>query len=91
MSEITELVVPPLGSTIAHREDNTTTLDKQKDGLSVSEKAISDHIADMKSSIPQLYTVSGEKELWWSQMRYKLREPFSEFFGVFILILFGEG
>jgi hypothetical protein len=31
------------------------------------------------------------QDLWWSRVRHALREPFSEFFGVFILILFGDG
>lgn len=30
-------------------------------------------------------------ELWWSKIRHTIREPLSEFFGVFILILFGDG
>lgn len=30
-------------------------------------------------------------ELLWSQVRHYLREPFSEFLGTFILILFGDG
>lgn len=31
------------------------------------------------------------KELLWTKIRTKFREPFAEFFGVFILILFGDG
>lgn len=31
------------------------------------------------------------KELIWAKIRTKLREPFAEFFGVFIMILFGDG
>ncbi|KAK2878126.1 hypothetical protein FQN49_001125 [Arthroderma sp. PD_2] len=31
------------------------------------------------------------KELLWTKIRTKLREPFAEFFGVFIMILFGDG
>lgn len=30
-------------------------------------------------------------ELWWSKVRHICQEAFSEFFGVFILILFGDG
>lgn len=30
-------------------------------------------------------------DLLWSRIRHTLREPFAEFFGVFILILFGNG
>ena len=29
--------------------------------------------------------------LWWSKVRLALREPFAEFFGVMILVLFGDG
>ncbi|EGD95973.1 aquaglyceroporin [Trichophyton tonsurans CBS 112818] len=31
------------------------------------------------------------KELLWTKIRTKFREPFAEFFGVFIMILFGDG
>lgn len=30
-------------------------------------------------------------DLWWSKVRLALREPFAEFFGVFIMVLFGDG
>lgn len=30
-------------------------------------------------------------DLWWSKVRHTCQEAFSEFFGVFILILFGDG
>lgn len=32
-----------------------------------------------------------EPQLAWARIRHIMREPFSEFFGVFILILFGDG
>lgn len=32
-----------------------------------------------------------EPQLTWARIRHIMREPFSEFFGVFILILFGDG
>jgi aquaglyceroporin related protein, other eukaryote len=41
--------------------------------------------------IPQEEAVQAEPDLLWSRIRCTLREPFSEFFGVFILILFGDG
>jgi len=41
--------------------------------------------------IPQEDAVQAEPDLLWSRIRRTLREPFSEFFGVFILILFGDG
>jgi len=30
-------------------------------------------------------------DLWWSKVRMTLKEPFAEFFGVFIMVLFGDG
>jgi aquaglyceroporin related protein len=41
--------------------------------------------------IPQADAVESEPDLLWSCIRRVMREPFSEFFGVFILILFGDG
>jgi hypothetical protein len=34
---------------------------------------------------------TGPPELWWGKIRRKYQNFFSEFFGVFILILFGNG
>ena len=31
------------------------------------------------------------KNLWWSRVRHHLRDPFAEFMGTFIMILFGDG
>ena len=41
--------------------------------------------------IPQEDAVASHPDLWWPRVRRTMREPFSEFFGVFILILFGDG
>jgi aquaglyceroporin related protein, other eukaryote len=35
--------------------------------------------------------VESHPDLMWSRIRHYMRDPFSEFFGVFILILFGDG
>ncbi|RKF66736.1 Aquaporin-3 [Golovinomyces cichoracearum] len=35
--------------------------------------------------------IADDSKLWWSQVRHSLREPFSEFFGTFLLVLFGDG
>lgn len=48
-------------------------------------------VVDPKASLPLKMTVEAQPELLWSRFRHTLREPFSEFFGVFILILFGDG
>lgn len=47
--------------------------------------ALIDHI------VPQDDVIEAMPDLWWSRVRHTLREPLSEFFGVFILILFGDG
>jgi aquaglyceroporin related protein, other eukaryote len=41
--------------------------------------------------IPQEDAVPSHPDLWWPRMRRHLREPLSEFFGVFILLMFGDG
>ena len=38
-----------------------------------------------------LQAVQSNPDLAWSKFRHQFREPLSEFFGVFILILFGDG
>jgi aquaglyceroporin related protein len=48
-----------------------------------------EHGALIDHKIPQAVVV--QPDLLWSRIRHTLREPFSEFFGVFILILFGDG
>jgi aquaglyceroporin related protein, other eukaryote len=35
--------------------------------------------------------VQSEPDLLWSRIRHFMREPLSEFFGVFILVMFGDG
>jgi aquaglyceroporin related protein len=54
-------------------------------------KAYEEHGPGIDHHIPQDEVVQAEAELWWSKTRHFLREPLSEFFGVFILILFGDG
>ena len=50
-----------------------------------------EHGALVDHKIPQEELVQSEPDLAWSRIRHYMREPFSEFFGVFILILFGDG
>lgn len=50
-----------------------------------------EHGAVIDHKIPQDDVVQAEPDLLWSRIRHTLREPFSEFFGVFILIMFGDG
>jgi aquaglyceroporin related protein, other eukaryote len=53
--------------------------------------AFAEHGALINHQIPQADVVQAEPDLLWSRIRQFMREPFSEFFGVFILILFGDG
>ena|SRR5271163_3057370 len=53
--------------------------------------AYAEHGALINHQIPQANVVQAEPDLLWSRIRRRMREPFSEFFGVFILILFGDG
>ncbi len=55
------------------------------------EHAYQEHGAGIDHKIPQEELIQAKPNLWWSRVRHTLREPFSEFFGVFILILFGDG
>jgi len=50
-----------------------------------------EHGVAIDHNIPQADAIQAMPDLWWSRTRHWLREPFSEFFGVFILILFGDG
>lgn len=40
---------------------------------------------------PKIGKPQDPNKFWWSRVRNTLREPFSEFFGTFILVLFGDG
>ncbi|KAF2432727.1 aquaglyceroporin like protein [Tothia fuscella] len=40
-------------------------------------------------ALPQ--ELQANPDLWWSKTRAYLQDPFSEFFGVFVMILFGDG
>ena len=55
------------------------------------EPAYAEHGALIDHKIPQEDVVQAEPDLLWSRGRRYLREPFSEFFGTFILVMFGDG
>ncbi|XMA13726.1 hypothetical protein WAI453_006517 [Rhynchosporium graminicola] len=54
-------------------------------------QAYGEHGPGIDHQITQDGAVPARPDLWWSRMRHTFREPLSEFFGVFILILFGDG
>ena len=37
------------------------------------------------------HDMAEHSEIWWAKVRLSLREPFAEFWGVFIMVLFGNG
>lgn len=53
--------------------------------------ALAEHGPLVDHKIPQEDTVPAHPDLWWPRVRRTCREPFSEFFGTFILLLFGDG
>lgn len=56
-----------------------------------SEAPYAEHGPGIDHKIPQEDAIQESPNLWWSRVRHTMREPFSEFFGVFVLILFGDG
>ena len=54
-------------------------------------QAYAEHGPGIDHKIPQEGVIPAAPELAWSRIRRIMREPFAEFFGVFILILFGDG
>ncbi|KAK6385348.1 hypothetical protein LTR65_009162 [Meristemomyces frigidus] len=37
------------------------------------------------------HDLAAHNDWWWPRIRLTLKEPFAEFFGVFIMVLFGDG
>lgn len=50
-----------------------------------------EHGVAIDHNIPQADVLQASPDLWWPRTRHYFREPFSEFFGTLILILFGDG
>lgn len=47
------------------------------------------HLQDIEQQLAN--RVAPSQDLWWSRTRAKFQDEFSEFLGVFVLILFGDG
>lgn len=71
--------------------DDTIAMDEKRRTSVVGMPAHQEHGPLVDHKIPQDDAVQAAPDLAWSRIRHRLREPFSEFFGVFILILFGDG
>jgi len=83
---------PSSSSPAASHDEHVEEIKLQKAGdSSDSDGAYAEHGAGIDHQITQDRAVQAHPELLWSRIRHYMREPFSEFFGVFILILFGDG
>lgn len=69
------------GVSLPDGEKSSTTLRRPRTliGLSPNAPLVEDH------------DYHDHQKLWWSRVRIALREPFAEFWGVVILVLFGDG
>ncbi|KAE9971078.1 hypothetical protein BLS_004645 [Venturia inaequalis] len=54
-------------------------------------ETLREHGAPIDHIVPQANSKASGPDLWWSKVRAYMQEPFSEFFGCFIMILFGWG
>lgn len=52
---------------------------------------LEEHGPGIDHHIPQADVRAAHPELVWPRIRAYLQEPFSEFFGVFIIVMFGDG
>jgi hypothetical protein len=78
-----------------HVKEISKTTDRMATKTSFNEAAnFIDATTSEEQRPPFLVTDSEDcfqKALVWTRIRHCLREPFSEFFGTFVMILFGDG
>lgn len=76
-----------------HIEDTPTDYDsKGRRFTSVpGEPPLQEHGVGIDHIVPQADAVQLNPDLTWSKIRHSLREPFAEFWGTFVLIMFGDG
>lgn len=63
-------------------------LTKTSSGLAGTRSAMGLHPT---APIAEEHDMAEYQDLWWNKIRLAFREPFAEFFGTFILVLFGDG
>jgi aquaglyceroporin related protein len=56
-----------------------------------SELGYAEHGPGIDHQMTQENAVQSNPKLLWSRIRHVMREPFAEFLGTFIMILFGDG
>ena len=74
----------------AEAQQTTTSLNTQKTShnLTNTRARLGHHPV---APIVEEHDEAPESDLWWPRIRLSLKEPFAEFFGVFIMVLFGDG
>jgi aquaglyceroporin related protein, other eukaryote len=90
MSEEKRILTGPSSPAISH-DEHAKHLNAEGNSSDSEHKPYEEHGPGIDHHIPQDEAVQAEPELWWSKTRRVIREPLAEFFGVFILILFGDG
>ncbi|PMD45857.1 aquaporin [Hyaloscypha variabilis F] len=90
MSDEKAIKSGPSSPAISH-DEHAKHLNGEGSSSDSEHKPYAEHGPGIDHHIPQDDVVQAEPELWWSRTRHVIREPLAEFFGVFILILFGDG
>lgn len=75
----------------AERSSDDSIMEEKRRTSVVGQPAHQEHGPLVDHKIPQDDVVQASPDLAWSRIRHRFREPLSEFFGVFILIMFGDG
>ena len=78
-------------TTMASTPDSAFPIKTRRRSSVPNQPAYQEHGPLVDHKIPQADAVQAEPDLLWSRIRHFLREPLAEFFGVFILIMFGDG
>jgi aquaglyceroporin related protein, other eukaryote len=73
----------------ADHAEHISLADQEQRG--VGQPAHAEHGVPIDHQITQEDAIQARPDLLWSRIRHQFREPSAEFFGVFILILFGNG
>lgn len=80
--------ISPSGSSSGHSAVKTTMQHLER---AQSKSTLAEHGVTIDHEGPQEEEKDSNPHLLWSRIRYHCQDAFSEFFGVFIMILFGDG
>ena len=76
---------------VSHREHRRDVSGESSQPSPVSPYREQGALIDRSPTAEKVAKRGMNKALLWPRIRYHLREPFSEFMGTFILIMFGDG